>query len=463
MVNEIKMNTQTDKHYPKVLLLCNFNQRTANGITIKNLFKNWPKDKIAVADYSSSIEEAYVDHIDSYYIIGGKEFDYIFPFNKIISKNKSISYNFIEKDFLPDKTKSEGIKRGFSFRIKSLITSLYMFALHATGLSLVLKKYKVSNTFKQWLFDFNPDIIYSSTSNIGNINFLIEIRSTFNKKLVFHVFDDFVDSGNSRIIPLLKKYWNNKLRNAYVKLIKFTDLDLAISEKMALEYNQRYGKKYVHFHNPIDESIWLKSERNESVTTDLNSKLSESSFTFIYTGKINNDTAPVLKDFLKSIKGLTINSRKVLLEIYTQSSYDEAFSQIGSILEGSFKGYLPNNQLPVVLSSGDALLLPLSFKKSSIKYTKLSIATKATEYMISGTPIFCYAPADIALTEYLSRYDAAFIADQSNKLSEYIYKFITNEQLRKEISSNALTVATQKHLSKTVTEDFRKRLIEIVQ
>jgi hypothetical protein len=36
--------------YPKVLLLCSFNQRTANGITIKNLFGHWPKNRIAVAD-----------------------------------------------------------------------------------------------------------------------------------------------------------------------------------------------------------------------------------------------------------------------------------------------------------------------------------------------------------------------------------------------------------------------------
>lgn len=441
------------KEYPKVLLVCNFNQRTANGITIKNLFRHWPKDKIAVAAYNTPAEHIFAENIEQYYVLGHKEFNYIFPFNFLASKQKSQPMRLTKRP----KSKIGGFNQkhgnGILAKTKSILASIKAYLIHASGVSLILEKYKMSSEFENWINDFSPEVIYSSTSSIGNMNFIRQIKKKYNKKLVFHVFDDFLNSGNTVILPGLRTFWLRQINYTYKALIEFTNFDFAISQKMATNYENLYNKKYYPFHNPIDEEIWLREDPLNK------SKQLKYGFVFVYTGKVNRDTAPGIKLFLRTLNDLNKSGYKLELHVYTQTEYEHVYALLGSLAQKVFKGCVENQNLPPLLKNANALLFTLSFEQKSIKYTILSIATKTTEYMISGSPIFVFAPAELAVTEYLSEHNAAFIVSNNRMLRDSIITFINNSELRRTISQNAYSLAKNYHLSINVSERLRKLLL----
>ena len=64
---------QDKKYYPKVLVVGNtFHTKSGGGITMSNLFKGWPVNKLAAATYMMSISEADICQI--YYQLGNMIF-----------------------------------------------------------------------------------------------------------------------------------------------------------------------------------------------------------------------------------------------------------------------------------------------------------------------------------------------------------------------------------------------------
>ncbi len=443
------------KEYPKVLLLCNFNQRTANGITIKNLFKLWPIDSIAVADYQSTIKDIYSDGISKYYIIGNKESNYIMPFNFIKKTLPSKSYSLTKSPTDENSLKSSSIVANkYYYRLKSIIYNLQMYLLHLSGLSLITKKYSISDDFNKWINEFNPDIIYTSISDIGLMEFIIALKTKYKKKLVVHIFDDFINSAHES--TLFKNCWKKKLDMVFRKLLEASDLNLTISEKMSNEYNKKYNKCFYAFHNPISEEIWLNPETFEKTTNRENN-----SFKFVFTGSIIPHTAPALKLFIQSLDKLNSSGYKLDLDIYTPSSTKVVRALLGNEAEKCYKGFVKNDKIPEKIMHADSLLLALAFNKKSIIYTRLSMATKVTEYMISHKPIFVFAPGEIAVSEYLDRNNSAYIASDPSRLLDDIKLFISDSKLREKIAENAFFIAKSFHLGENVRSKFCKQLMNI--
>src|SRR5690606_24501897 len=106
-------------------------------------------------------------------------------------------------------------------------------------------------------------------------------------------------------------------------------------------------------------------------------------------------------------------------------------------------------QLPKVFSEADILMLPYDFSPLSLKFIRYSIPTKLPEFMISGTPIIIFAPAETAIVKYSQKNNCARIITENNsgKISEEILELIRNKSLREFIGSNAKKVAEQNHNS----------------
>jgi hypothetical protein len=76
--------------YKKVLIFGQpFNNFTGGGITLTNLFKGWPKEKIAVAYMGHGLYNVTTDVCDIVYQLGIEEYKWVFPFNLIQRKFQS--------------------------------------------------------------------------------------------------------------------------------------------------------------------------------------------------------------------------------------------------------------------------------------------------------------------------------------------------------------------------------------
>jgi glycosyltransferase involved in cell wall biosynthesis len=432
------MNNKTEIVFPKVLIIDNFNQKDANGITIRNLFLNWPKDKIAVAHREQSpISEIVVDNIENYYLFGKKEIKYIWPFSLIlkIADSKIINSNTLDLSLNSSNTILE--KKQINIKVK--LFEFFKPFIYFSGLAYYQKKFILSEDLINWIKEFNPDYIYSSAGSISSIDFLCIVRKYFGHKLIVHTFDDYIQIHDNTIFPaFLSKITTKKFR----ELIELADLRLVISDKMATVYNQRYNKPFYKFHNPIILNNWKNSDTNDKLDV----------FTFCYIGKINFDTNSTLGLFINSLEELNKEGIKVDFHIYSQSTLNTWITFIDSRIKKYYKGGLNHSEIPNTLSKYDGLILPLNFEKENQKYLELSLSTKTSEYMISKVPIFLIAPHNFAVSEYLKNNDCAYCINNVNDLKKGILDFMSQSELRGSYLEKAYKLALEEHTSDAVTQ-----------
>ena len=125
--------------------------------------------------------------------------------------------------------------------------------------------------------------------------------------------------------------------------------------------------------------------------------------------------------------------------------------------------FVDYEDLPNAFSSADFLIIPYDFSPQSLQFFGYSMPTKATEYMISGTPIIIFAPAETAIVKYAEKYNIAQVVtiDDADYLFDAIKELVLNEDLRKEIATNAIELARKNHSSEEVTRDFRNVICEL--
>ena len=89
--------------------------------------------------------------------------------------------------------------------------------------------------------------------------------------------------------------------------------------------------------------------------------------------------------------------------------------------------------------------------------------TKAPEYMITGTPILIFAPAETAVVKYAKKYEWAKVITE-NKIEDVtaaIKQLIENKDLREQYAKNAIKIAEKNHNSINVTNLFKTEICSL--
>lgn len=434
-----------ENKYPKILIVDNFNQRDANGITIYNLFSQWPVGRIAVVHKEKgNYRNIAVPNVKQYFILGNKEVKYIFPFSlflKIGPTQIINEYNFMDEfvhDFSLDK------QRNIS-KVRLIFYKIFTTIFFKLGLGFFQKKFIISSDLERWVECFKPDYIYSSGGNISTLRFVLEMKNRFKVKFILHTFDDYLYRlENSLFSNLVLKKTNMEIQRAILNADKL----FSISDKMSFEFERRFGRKFHKFHNPVNRDF-VSIQKPQS-------ELQDTIFRFGYFGKINNDVNDVISAFIDALP--TNFSINIEFHIFSQSNLNEWIYGIGKKVKIHYKGCLSYSEIPKVMSSYNGLLLPLTFKKESVRYLKLSLSSKASEYMISGVPIFLLAPIDFAVSEYLIDNKAAFVVSEISDLTEQIKRFVIDDMGRNLISQRAYNIALNEHTIENVTVRLLKVL-----
>ena len=403
------------QRFPKVLILCDrFDNSTGMGVTLTNLFMEWPKMNLALAGFN--IDKSLCEEIRpcaSYFALNGRF---------ITSTQKKIG----------------------SSRRPSLLRSVLKFVYNKLGMS-DNKDIPISKDLEQFIVEFDPDIIFSALGDLSRIRFTERIANLYPaSKLALYIVDDWPDSRFDG--RWFESCWRKKYFNATQNIVNRADICMSICQKMSETYHQRYGKYFYPFHNPVAINAWEEVSPLQLYEKNI--------FSIAYVGKINRDTERQLITLAKCVEALNTADRKIKFDIYTPSIIPLSLKNFSNT---EIKSAVPNSEVPSLLKSYSLLFLTLGFSNETIKYVKLSMPTKLTEYLASGTPILLYAPEDIALSEYLSKHDAAVICSKESDLQEVLEGIISDDSLLKKFVFNALK-EVQKHDAPVVRSKFRKVL-----
>jgi glycosyltransferase involved in cell wall biosynthesis len=433
--------------YPRVLIYGQpFNDFSGGGITLSGLFRRWPADKLAVVSYPYMLHNSSTDICTNYYQIGQEELSWRFPFSKIKQKYRSGKLTVRNAGRVPALNDARYFRHSVS---SNILTPL----LKWSGLVHCISSIHMSQRLKEWLSEFSPDIIYLQISNRESINFAKELIDYLKIPSVIHMMDDWPSTISAR--GPFRAYWHRIIDRDFRSILDKTDIHLSISDAMSEEYLERYGKSFVPFHNPIDPERF-------NVNFTINSS-ENGSFRILYIGRIGTANKNSLLRFASFVAGCDPAELNVRFDIYTKDHDRQYAGKLKKMKRVSVRGAVVHSEIPLLLKSYDLLLLPLDFTRSGLKFSRLSMPTKASEYMMSGTPMLVYAPAETAISKFCMKNNCGYcVSSVDRKSLESSVRFLYQDRrYREQMGANAMKLAAQLFDIKIVSRKFEAMLAEM--
>lgn len=425
-----------------------FNNFTGGGITLTNLFKGWPKDKIAVAYMGHGLYNVSTDVCDTVYQLGNEEHKWIFPFSLIQRKFPSGL-----KKFDPDKKPAFNfIQTGTRYKI---VTRFFYPLLRWTGIYHFLSKIHVSERFAGFLRDFKPDLLYLQVSTRDEIIFSIDLIEHLRIPSIIHMMDDWPTtiSREGLFHKIIEKRIDRELKTLFSKV----DLHLSISDAMSAAYIARYKKNFIAFHNPIETSSWLPfSKKDYSLQNDRVSVL--------YSGRIGMGITDSIYEVAEAVDRMNLNGMEIKLHIQTPTKDERILNQLKKYKSIIINPFAELYQLPEIFSNADILLLANDFSAHALDYLRLSMPTKASEYMVSGTPVLIYSPEETAVTRFFKDNECGYCVtrqDQNEIIKAFEY-LINNEEYRRKTGTRAHEIARSRFSAEKVRKEFQNLLLGLI-
>jgi glycosyltransferase involved in cell wall biosynthesis len=306
----------------------------------------------------------------------------------------------------------------------------------------------------EWLSGFKPDVLYVQISSRETLLFACELIDHLKIPSVNHVMDDWPSALTNK--GLTGNYWIKRINNELKQFHDKVDLHLSISEAMSDEYLKRYNKEFIPFHNPIESNVWLPHIKKRY---DLDKK----NITILYSGRIGIGISESLTDIASAIDSLTDETVNIRLHIQTFTKDPAILNKLQRYKCVAFNPFSSYEQLPEIFAAADILLLANDFSEKGLTYLKFSMPTKASEYMISGTPVFLYAPGETAVSKFFAQNDCGCCVNERSpdKIIGALNQLINDENYRKKISRNAINLAIEKFDQEKVRKEFQRLLKNI--
>lgn len=458
--------------YPKVLIVGeSFHTHSGGGITQSNLFKFWPKDNIAIIPYVKGTTDPMV--CDRIYSLHEKDIKYLFPFNILNKISQNITQNaheiqnsnLISKIDQGSETKDNHYsqvsvkkvgnlaKRNKKSKTGAILKMFYRSINDFFGFEHVKNKIVVSPDLIKWIGEFKPEIIYAQFATLDKIRFVYNLKRQTNLPLVIHMMDDWPSTISN--YGLFKKYWNTRIDQEFRQLLGKVDLYLSISDAMSEEYLRRYHKQFKAFHNPVDIDQF-KLPRGERL-------LNGPRFRILYIGRIGTANKQTIISFAGFVSRFKISNLVVEFDIFTKEAENTDLISVGKLDNVHILPPVSHDQVPALLMDYNLLLLPLDFTEAGLKFAKFSMPTKASEYMLSGTPVLIIAPQDTTVSRFFSENECGYCVSKltDNEFDKALRFLILNGECRSKISRKAIELAKERFDGEKVRKEFQKLLLDL--
>jgi len=412
------------------------------GITMSNLYADWPKNRLAVL-YSQNISPC-LNFCDNQFLLSSKKNSFkirinilkkYLPFTSTIATQYSVS-------------KPENFSKQNSNRHTPSPNSLYLNNLNTL---------QMNTSTLAFLAKYKPDILHCAATSLPEINFITQLNKKINAKLIIHVMDDWITEP-WETKNLVKLFWASIIKYKYKLLLRKAVLRFGACAAISLEYEMRFKMQFLPYQNCPESSIWVSHSRSNWTAA--------SPFKFVFTGALYSScNINSVIEFSNAINALNnTSSSSYLFEIHTNTNINSHLLTIINTLKGcSIHPITPvQNKIASIYGTSDALFLPFDFNIEAIKASAFSFPTKLPAYMLSKSPIFAYGPAQIASIKYISDNNAGHVISSHSSiqiLAQEIQNFKTNQSLRKRIAISAFN-AVQSLTAESVRPKFKQTLTQ---
>lgn len=421
----------SSKDYPRILFITPhaFNKVTGTGITFTNLFRGWPKDRIAtVHDDSLPVT---TDICETYYRLGDRE---IRKFGRALI-NRSAGQ--------PEPC---GVARAVSPAHPSILQAIKKFVF-GDGLP---QRGVLTPELEAWIAEFKPDVVYTILGSNGLMDIVEKVQKRFDLPLVVHIMDDWM-TGAFRT-GLLGPLQRRRMMGGIRRLIDKASLRLGICDAMCEAYKDRFGVPFQAFQNVVDTEAVTKYRTDPAIV--------RTPARIVYAGSIfAYAQRQSLIDCCQAVDQLSKKGEAIELHIYCPPSHiagSEGLFAVGPAIY--LHGPLTDDEeFFRTTCEADILLMPVNFDRASCDFVRYSMPTRVPAYMASGTPILVYGPEDVAQVGYAANEEWGLVHSKEgfNSLKEALLDLVKDLHLRGQLSDRSLKLASASHNSRIVQESFR--------
>lgn len=431
--------------FPRILVVTsnNFNQVTGGGITLTNLFRGWPADRIANLHEDSTPEDDSVCRI--FYRLSVEEIQWAWPFSLVQSWYEGKSSVPDRRRVVGDGTHAVPATGGHG-RAAWLRLARQMLG------DGIPRTARITQRLAHWLDEFRPEVLYTFLGSMAQIRLSSELARLLAIPVAIHMMDDWPAVLYRR--GLLGPMFRRVVLKEFEAVLRRASLHFGICQDMCEEYEDRYGVPFLAFHNAIDMDQWLphaKRDWKEGLP-----------FIVRYVGSIVPDgQQEALRDICEAVASL--NGSGVSVQMWVHSPKD----QLSHLRDSRFppdclhlSGPPSSETIATLLSEADLLVLPFNFDARSAQYVRLSMPTKVPAYMVSGTPVLVYGPLEMATVRYAERDGWGDVVSTPGILAlrEALSRLMHDQAAREHLGRRAQMLAQQNHDAAKIRPAFQAAL-----
>ncbi len=430
--------------HPRVLFVTPhaFNALTGGGITFSNLFRGWPRDRLATV-HNDPVPTT-DDVCARYYRLGADEIDLAPPLawaRRLRRAGRRDETADGQAGAAAQAPASDPARGGL---LRGLLGDS------------VPERARLTPTLEDWIAAFRPEVLYTILGSNALMTLIERIRRRFDLPLVVHFMDDWPSQAHRRGLcaPVMRRRMDRLVR----RLTTEAAVAMGISPAMCECFAARYGRPFVSFQNTVDLAHWDAHFRRDAAAGG-------PPFDLLYVGSVfANAQLDSLLDAAAAVEAAAGEGLDVRLSIASPPFLIEPHA-------ARFAAFPRTRILPPItddaaffrrIAAADALLLPTNFDADSVGFIRYSMPTKVPAYLASGTPVLVYGPAETAQVAYARAAGwGEVIAERSlERLKQGLRRIMTDRDRRETLFRNAQAAARENHDAARVRARFRAALAE---
>jgi glycosyltransferase involved in cell wall biosynthesis len=421
-------------NFKRVLLISNVpvTPYSAQGASRGSWFRKWDRESLAMMSFAKADKsDDFANHL---FTVGLNEKFGGGVLKKILKQDSSLVQ---DKEVLikPIKLNKKENTKSFRKKIKVLL-GLFTYP-------------KYSNDLKKFIKNFKPDIIFSTVADCYGARLAKFLSKKANIPYIIQQEDNWLVTDVFK--GLLAKFVYKKRKSCLKSTLKNASKRYVICPSMKDHFESLFNLEFESLFCADDMKRFLKPVNHNPKNMTI----------FTYIGNSQPGRSPEFIKIAQAIKNVKIINPEFL--IYSTNAYE---SDVKKLEEFGFVKFLDmphHDDVPLVLSESNVLILTESFDEDIIEYTKLALSSKVQIYMMTKIPILIFASPKTGVMDYALKTKFAYAVTEDNidKLEQAVKSITNNKTIREDIVNKALKVAKTNHDADIIRLDLKNTITDI--
>ena len=309
------------------------------------------------------------------------------------------------------------------------------------------------NGFWEWVEDFEPELILLQA---GDCRFMFRLAERLSKKccvpLVIYnsegyYFKDFDYFRAKGLAHFCYPFFIDQFRRQFRKTMSCASHVIYPCEELQSAYNAEFSV-------PSDVLYTI------SELIPYRVKPAENYFSASYLGNLGVGRHEPLMEIGRTLRSISAHAT---LHVYGRVPSETIRKQFEECPGVEYHGVVPYGMVKKIMEGSDLLIHAENFSAFYQEDLKFAFSTKIADSLASGRCFFLYAPQEMACTNYLNKYQAAYTASDLESMQKILRELVEQPLARERYLARAAELTKENHRQGRNALKFRSILMKAAE